>query len=166
MSDEINYSPEGINYPENLESKNNEIRSAGLIIRVIAGIIDHTICFILFLILTLVPFKEIIYKMAFSSFYFGGYFLAMTLFIEVYYFMWEYFLGGQTPGKLFFKLRVINKTGKLNITHILFRNFLRCSYLIPPLFIIPDLFFMAFDKYNRRIGDLIANTVVVKKFIG
>lgn len=146
------------------QQERNSFIKVRLVRRLIAGFIDHFICFfIITIILGLI--KTFIYQIFYNSLYFGICFLIMTLIIEIYYFTCEYFLKGQTPGKMLLNIKVININNELRIRSLFTRNFLRCLYLLPPLLFLPDIIFMLFDKQGRRIGDLVADTVVVKEFI-
>lgn len=167
MSEEISKDFE--NLGNSLEKKEGPIYlvKANFLRRICAGVIDHLIC-LLIIYLVLSSLNKIIFNIFFSSFYFGILFLIMTLIIEIYYFICEYFLNGQTPGKKLLNIRVTNTNliDKMKVGNLLVRNSFRCLYLLPPLFILPDLIFMVFDKQSRRIGDFVAGTVVVKKYIG
>mgnify|MGYP000991838487 CR=1 FL=1 len=75
----------------------------------------------------------------------------------------EFATNGMSIGKFLFKIRVIDiKGGYLTLSTIILRNFSRIidenltSYL--------GVFFsMVFDKYFRRIGDIVAGTVVIRE---
>lgn len=101
-------------------------------------------------------------------------FLALNLFFSYitffvlrwsYYIFFETFFNGKTPGKILLRLRVIHYQGKfLDIQAIILRNFIRIvdqdlTFFIP----IPALICMMINKDSRRIGDLVANTVVIKE---
>lgn len=159
---------ENPNFHENYSEKITvEVKYARLWERIIAGIIDHAICLILLLVLLFTLFNSYISLIFFSSIYFGSVFFVMTFIIEFYYFAFEKFCKGQTPGKMFMEIEVINSSSHtLFLKNLFIRNFLRCSYLLPPLFLIPDIIIIVFNKEHKRFGDLIADTVVVKKYIG
>jgi len=79
---------------------------------------------------------------------------------------WGYFAGfeilwhGQTPGKRQAKIRVISASGR-SITPFegIARNFLR---VIDMLFVyLPGVIAITVDRQNRRLGDMVAGTVVV-----
>jgi uncharacterized RDD family membrane protein YckC len=81
-----------------------------------------------------------------------------------YFFAWEMFTGGRSPGKIAFKLRVVRHDG-LPVTwrESFLRNLLRAAdiALFPPFFLLVGPLVMAIDPRFRRLGDLAAGTVVV-----
>lgn len=75
-----------------------------------------------------------------------------------YFAIFEIALSGQTPGKLAVGLRVVSyRGGRTTATALLVRNFLRSF----DLFI--GLPLMAVDRRARRLGDLVAGTLVVHR---
>jgi uncharacterized RDD family membrane protein YckC len=105
------------------------------------------------------------------------YFAALSyffIFVLFFLFRWGYFIffetvfNGKTIGKMIFRLRTIHYQGKyLDIKAIILRNFTRLIDELPFALIIivpiPALFCIIFSRHFRRIGDLIAGTVVVKE---
>jgi len=90
----------------------------------------------------------------------GWIFAAVTL--GAFALQWGYFaafeitLAGQTPGKLAVGLRVVSRHGgRTTPAAILIRNFLRT------LDVLLGLPVMAIDRQARRLGDLVAGTLVV-----
>ncbi len=81
-----------------------------------------------------------------------------------YFFVSETTTGGRSPGKMVLKLRVVKPDG-LPITwrESLLRNLLRAADLafFPPYFIAIGPMVMAMDSRFRRLGDLVAGTMVV-----
>lgn len=75
-----------------------------------------------------------------------------------YFFIFEGLFAGQTPGKRICKLRVIREDGmEIGPREGLVRAFTRLIELaIAPLALVPF-----FDKRGRRLGDIIAGTLVV-----
>jgi len=89
------------------------------------------------------------------------------LFVNIFFTLWLYFVvfevcwNGQTPGKKIFGLRVINDNG----THIswsasLLRNLLRVFDSLPFFYGIGMICGLC-NPYGRRLGDIMASTVVV-----
>ena len=89
------------------------------------------------------------------------------LFVNIFFTLWLYFVvfevcwNGQTPGKKIFVLRVINDNG----THIswsasLLRNLLRVFDSLPFFYGIGMICGLC-NPYGRRLGDIMASTVVV-----
>jgi len=80
-----------------------------------------------------------------------------------YYVLFELIMEGQSPGKKLMRIRVIRDNGdSLDFETIIFRNFLRIVDDFP---MIPLLggFISLIDPRGRRLGDLVANTIVVKE---
>lgn len=77
-----------------------------------------------------------------------------------YFAVFEAFWNGQTPGKRLAHVRVIAASGRaINVFEAIARNFLRAvdsqfGYLV-------GLIAIVVDKRNRRLGDMVAGTVVV-----
>jgi uncharacterized RDD family membrane protein YckC len=92
---------------------------------------------------------------------------AAFLMIMIFLFRWFYFvlfeviMEGQSPGKKMMRIRVIRNNGdSLDLETIVLRNFLRFVDGFP---VIPLTggFVALIDSRNRRLGDMIANTIVV-----
>jgi uncharacterized RDD family membrane protein YckC len=77
-----------------------------------------------------------------------------------YFALFEIFWNGQTPGKRQARIRVITVGGRpVNTFETIARNFLRAidsqlAYMVGAIAIVVD-------KRNRRLGDMVAGTVVV-----
>ncbi len=91
--------------------------------------------------------------------------LITTLFIVafLYFFIWEYYGNGATPGKLLLGIRVMRKNGvKLDFTTALLRNLFRLLDALPILYpYLLGAWVMLLSKDEQRIGDIVADTVVV-----
>lgn len=73
----------------------------------------------------------------------------------------ELVLAGRTPGKLALELRVVRTDGSAaRFPELLLRNLVRAADFLPVGFVVGVLV-MAFDSRLRRLGDLVAGTVVV-----
>ncbi|HEY1684664.1 MAG TPA: RDD family protein [Tepidisphaeraceae bacterium] len=74
----------------------------------------------------------------------------------------ELYYQGQTPGKKIFHIRVISSRGtKLRFAEVLIRNLLRPVDLLPWAMVVGSS--IAFiDKWHRRLGDIVADTIVVR----
>jgi uncharacterized RDD family membrane protein YckC len=80
---------------------------------------------------------------------------------------WGYFAGfeaiwkGQTPGKRVLKIRVIKNDGRsINFYDAMARNLLRFVDFLPSGYGV-GMICMFIDSKNRRLGDLVAGTIVV-----
>ena len=86
-------------------------------------------------------------------------FLLKFLVDMFYYTFFEMFRGGQTPGKKFMRIQVMQDGGfPLHPAASLVRNTLRIVDNLPPCWIV-----MLFSPVYKRIGDHVAGTVVVSK---
>ncbi|HPN30108.1 MAG TPA: RDD family protein [bacterium] len=133
---------------------------AGTIIRFLAWLIDF------FVILTSYFFLNKI--ISFISFINAD--LAQAIMIISYFIIsigysifTEWFWNGQTIGKKLFSLRVIDKnTGKIMFYQIVLRNLLRFVDMLPFFYLIGGTFNF-FSKFNQRLGDIAANTIVIRQ---
>lgn len=150
-----------INDPEPFVPAETDI-SAGFIRRTAAFIIDSIILFLMLLFLLLNFFDyfnilKLLNSWAFSSFVYIIFFIYQTALM-----ISEFFWDGKTPGKFMLDIAVRNNDGsRPEFLRLLIRNLGRCTYFIPPLFIIPDLVCWIVSG-GKRIGDLISGTRVVK----
>ena len=80
----------------------------------------------------------------------------------LYYVICEWQFNGRTPGKAWFGLRVV-RTGGQPITGIdaVLRNLLRAADCLPAPFYMVGVLVSAADPRFRRLGDLVADTMVV-----
>ncbi|HEY9611655.1 RDD family protein, partial [Allocoleopsis sp.] len=87
--------------------------------------------------------------------------LLITFFIYVGYFViFETLWQGQTPGKRFVKIRVIRDDGRpVSLQQSTLRSLLRP---VDDLFFL-GVFFIVFGKREKRLGDLVAGTLVIQE---
>ncbi|MGQ0766419.1 MAG: stage II sporulation protein M [Gemmatimonadota bacterium] len=79
-----------------------------------------------------------------------------------YFTLFEGFAAGRTPGKKWLGLRVIRETGHgITFRDAAARNLLRIADFFPPPYLTGALF-VAIHPRARRLGDLVAGTVVVR----
>ena len=101
----------------------------------------------------------------------GGVGMGLQLFLVFlvdwfYYTIFEVVTGGRSPGKIALKLRVVRPNG-LPITwrESTLRNLVRAADITivpgPPYFLTLGPLVMALDSKFRRLGDLVADTIVV-----
>ncbi|MFT5127114.1 MAG: putative RDD family membrane protein YckC [Rhodothermales bacterium] len=73
----------------------------------------------------------------------------------------EALLRGQTVGKRFLRLRVVDQTGhSLSFSQIVVRNLLRSVDMLPVLGLLGGICILL-NRYGQRLGDLAAGTVVI-----
>lgn len=91
-----------------------------------------------------------------------GAFLVVLFAIEWgYYVVFETLWSGRSPGKKALKLRVVKEGGyAVNFIDVVLRNLLRAADALPGVYGVGALF-MALDPRFRRLGDMIAGTMVV-----
>ncbi len=78
-----------------------------------------------------------------------------------YYVVFETVWSGRTPGKRLLRLRVVKEGGyAVNFNDIVLRNLLRAADILPGIYSIGALV-MSLDTRCRRLGDLVAGTMVV-----
>ena len=80
-----------------------------------------------------------------------------------WFFFFEAFRDGRTPGKRAFGLRVVRSDGgPLGVREAAVRNLVRILDLQPGFACLVGGFTMLLDRHGRRLGDLAAGTVVVR----
>lgn len=83
-----------------------------------------------------------------------------------YYILFESLWSGQTPGKRMLKLRTVKESGvPLTFLDVVLRNLLRGADWLPS-FNVVGLVVMAADARFRRLGDMVAGTMVVQEAKG
>lgn len=89
--------------------------------------------------------------------------LLAVVFIIFYRLIFEIIWKGQTPGKKFLKIRVINDDGTyLKVIPAILRNIFRIVDMLP-IYNVTGLITMLINKNNKRIGDIVAGTIVIKE---
>jgi uncharacterized membrane protein SpoIIM required for sporulation/uncharacterized RDD family membrane protein YckC len=95
---------------------------------------------------------------------------AMSLLVLIWFgIIWGYFLlfeafgGGRTPGKRRVGLRVVMETGHpISVRAAALRNLVRLVDIQPAGASLVGLSFVFFQRHNKRLGDLVAGTIVVR----
>jgi uncharacterized RDD family membrane protein YckC len=81
-----------------------------------------------------------------------------------YFIFFETIWSGQTPGKRWLKLRVIQEDGRpINFFAALTRNLIRFADMFVQPFYSVGIFSVFASERAKRLGDYVANTVVVKE---
>lgn len=81
-----------------------------------------------------------------------------------YFIFFETIWNGQTPGKRWMKLRVIQEDGRpINFFAALTRNLLRLADMLPPPFYSIGMLSVFASDRAKRLGDFVAKTVVIKE---
>lgn len=94
--------------------------------------------------------------------------LAVFVLYFGYFVIFETVWSGQTPGKRWLKLRVIQEDGRpLNFFAALSRNLLRGADMLPMIIILPfysvGIASVFASARSKRLGDFVAGTVVIKE---
>ncbi len=132
---------------------------AGLGSRSLAALIDSAIiaalAFALVFAMALLPTR--IWRFVIPIAY-----LALFALLWGYFALFEGFRDGQTPGKRRMGIRVIRDTGHpVTFAEAAARNLLRLIDFLPPPYLL-GILFVAFHPRGKRLGDLVAGTVVVR----
>jgi uncharacterized RDD family membrane protein YckC len=78
-----------------------------------------------------------------------------------YYSLFEAYWNGQTPGKRLLKIRVIKDSGRqITLFEALARNLLRVIDMLPSFYLV-GVITMLCNREQKRLGDLVAGTIVV-----
>jgi uncharacterized RDD family membrane protein YckC len=78
-----------------------------------------------------------------------------------YFALFEAYWHGQTPGKRVMKLRAIKDSGRqITLFEALARNLMRFVDYLPSLYVV-GVITMLCNKQNKRLGDMVAGTLVV-----
>src|SRR6266480_2803306 len=89
--------------------------------------------------------------------------LALFLLFWGYFLLFEALNDGRTPGKRLMGIRVLMDTGHpLTFTAAAVRNLVRIVDMQPVFTYQVGLAFVLFHAQNKRLGDIVAGTVVVR----
>ncbi len=157
-----------ISTPENVDL---HLELAGLGNRILAGLIDQTICFLVIIIMGLAAWgvftlvsmsampshvKGIAYGFIIMVMIFGSFVVNFG-----YHMFFEGTWQGQTPGKRVAQIRVIEQNGQpVTWPAVIIRNLVR---VIDTGLILIGVLAIMIDNNERRFGDLAAGTVVVRE---
>ena len=82
-----------------------------------------------------------------------------------YFSLFEAFWKGQTPGKRLMKLRVIKDSGRsITLFEALARNLLRVVDAVPSIYLV-GVITMLCNRQHKRLGDLVAGTIVIHECV-
>lgn len=144
-----------------------QFQSAGLGSRAAAFIIDQIILLIVnILIIIGLLFMINGTFMDFFSANMPSYLVAAAIILIFiirwgYFFAFEYFSGGSTLGKKMLGIRVIQDNGhSITLLSSLIRNLLRIIDSLPINYLV-GMLMIFFHKRHKRLGDLVAGTIVV-----
>jgi len=143
---------------------------AGIGSRVVAALVDLLICLAAMALLTVASLLlEVPLRLA-GPFGAGGTWLLAFLVLAQFALLWGYYVlfeglrDGQTPGKRLLRLRVVREGGySVTFAVSALRNLVRVLDLQPGFLYLVGLGSMLATKSNRRLGDLVAGTIVVRE---
>jgi uncharacterized RDD family membrane protein YckC len=96
-----------------------------------------------------------------AKWFIAGIFLFYFLLYWGYFSLFEAFWNGQTPGKRLLKIRVIKDSGRqITLFEALARNLIRIVDALPSFYLI-GVITMLCNREQKRLGDLVAGTIVV-----
>lgn len=142
-----------------------EFSLAGIGSRFLAQVVDNLILMAIYLALALVGggllFAARSRLSGLGVWVLAALILASFAVGQGYFIGFETHWNGQTPGKRFFNLRVITDSGRpISVYEALGRNMLRVVDSLPGFYAIGILTILI-SRRNKRLGDLVAGTVVV-----
>ncbi len=149
-----------------------QIIPAGPFLRAIALLIDHVVmafAFFILSILVVVSYGALPVETA-RGFILFLYLLLLFVLYNGYFFVAEWLMKGQTPGKMVCGLRVVKLDGsQADVRSLLIRNLLRPGDMFPyltgawvlyvPTYLLAALVSLVIPNF-RRLGDLAAGTTV------
>jgi uncharacterized RDD family membrane protein YckC len=96
-----------------------------------------------------------------SQWFFAVAILTYGIIIIGYFILFEYLWNGSTPGKRWQNIRVIRKDGlPISLLDSVVRNILRLIDILGEVYPL-GLIVMFLDSRNRRLGDMVAGTLVI-----
>lgn len=132
---------------------------AGLGSRALAALVDHVL-----LLIWLLALASVLPRLLPAGLGLRQAFMAVVSFASVwgYFTFFEALRNGQTPGKRWLGIRVVQDTGHaVTMGSAVARNLLRIADFLPPPYLIGALF-VGIHPRGKRLGDLVAATVVVR----
>ncbi len=157
-----------ISTPENVDL---HLELAGLGSRIWAAFIDMTLVYLMLLLIIIISLvaaaivqqldipldsKTVVYYYIVAVAVFAAFVLQFGYFI-----FFEKQWKGQTPGKKIAQIRVIEANGQpVNWPSVIIRNLIR---IIDTGFMMFGVVLMVFDKHERRLGDMLGGTLVIRE---
>jgi uncharacterized RDD family membrane protein YckC len=148
---------------ETPEGVSIELTLAGLGSRLGAAVVDITIQAVVLLALVLaLTLAGAVVSADLGIFVMGVGTLLIAVVVLGYYLLFEALNGGRTPGKAAFGIRVATVDGRpVTLVAVTLRTLLRLIDFLPFLYATGAVSVVVTAK-NQRLGDLVANTVVVR----
>lgn len=148
---------------ETPEGVSIDLTLAGLGSRLGATVIDILIQGVLLVAVTLaLSLAGAVVPADLGVFLFGLGTLVILMIVVGYYVVFEALNGGRTPGKAAFGIRVASVDGTaLSLVAVTLRTLMRLIDFLPGAYAIGAIAIVTSNR-NQRLGDLVANTVVVR----
>ncbi len=157
MYDSSNNLP--IDTPENVVL---DAEIAGFGTRCVAAMIDYFILVIVLIVVTIL-FANALRGGSAGSWGIAALALIQFCIVTFYHLFFEFLWNGQTPGKRWIGIRVIQSNGlPLTTSGAIIRNLLRLFDFLPVLYGVGLIALFA-TKNTQRLGDLAAKTIVVRE---
>lgn len=139
-----------------LDNVQLDLPLAGLGSRSLAALIDHIFLFVLQIVWVVGGMSLTARLGASAAWWFAILLFGIFLVQWGYFSIFEIAMQGRTPGKLVMKLQTVSAHGgRASVAALLIRN------LIRTLDLLVGIPMMAIDHQRRRLGDLVAATLVV-----
>ena len=142
---------------------------AGIGSRAMAAITDLLLVAGAFVVLGLI-FFAVVAAGGFAGFDLGGSWgIALLIIVQFallwgYYVLFEGLMDGQTPGKRLHRIRVVREGGySVTFGASAVRNLIRVIDMQPLFFYLVGMISVLATKRGRRLGDLVAGTIVVRE---
>src|SRR5689334_5180881 len=142
---------------------------AGIGSRALAAITDLVIVFVAFLVIAVASLalrltRGFVFVGASSTWGAALLVLAQFALLWGYYVLFEGLMDGQTPGKRLHRIRVVREGGySVTFGVSAVRNLLRFIDMQPFIFYLVGMGSVLLTKRGRRIGDIVAGTIVVRE---
>jgi uncharacterized membrane protein SpoIIM required for sporulation/uncharacterized RDD family membrane protein YckC len=142
---------------------------AGIGSRVYAALIDLLICAVLFIATIVIAVMSEKSSNDIGTPMSTPWAIALTVFMQFaviwgYYLLWEGFGDGQTPGKRLLGIRAVRDGGySVGFSASAVRNLMRIVDLQPVFSYGAGLVSIAMTKNGKRLGDIVAGTIVVRE---
>ncbi len=143
-----------------------EFELAGIGSRAAAAVLDALV--VTGLLLLFAAAGELIAGLFHLSVFVGGWAAAVFvaawfLFLWGYFVLFEFLANGRTPGKRSIGIRVVSDTGHaVTLSAAVVRNLVRMVDVQPAPAYLVGLLFVFFHTQNKRLGDIVAGTIVVR----
>ena len=136
--------------------------TAGLGYRFTALLIDTIIqSIILFLLIASMETSFLLFGGSSSDLSIALFIVIFAVVYHGYFFIFELLLKGKTPGKALMKIQVVRIDGRAaDVSGIILRNIVRLVDFLPAFYAI-GVISMFVNKDSRRLGDLVAGTIVI-----